>query len=214
MNNKKRIITFICLIYILLSSLLGCKQTPSASEVALGYYNLLIKQDSSNVISLGMSPQTAHIVISNLHTTLRNQIENQLSMNQLITLTDEQITTIENAYLSTLHQLNATAHSKRIGLNAYNVTLSSPSINFDEINQNAANKALKQVSILDYPNETTYLSNLTETYISYLIEGYTHAIPASHSSEASFIFTKQHGLWLPKNQEDFVSRVCNLVNFQ
>ena len=211
MKHSKNSFSFYLFILILLLLSVGCCKQASATDVALSYYDLLIKQDSTQVTSLGMTQETAETILNNIHQTLRTQIKENLLPNNPIAITDEQITSIEDAYFKTLQKLNATATSKKKN-KSYIVTLSSSYIDFNAINQSATDLALKEVDILKYSNQNTYLTDLTTAYISHLLEGYHNATPSQTTHEAEFVFTKQNGIWLPEDYQTFVNQIYSLIS--
>lgn len=190
---------------------IGCHHTPNASEMSLGYYNLIIKQDPSVMISFGMPEDTAATIIVQIHETLKTEIKEELSMAEHLTIDDTQIESIESAYLSALQKLNATATAKKSG-KAYTITLSTTYMDFTQIDEEATALALKEVDISHYTDEKAYLSDLTTAYIHHLTLLYDSSEPTEETNQADFTFIKQNGLWLPEDNETFITTLCNLVN--
>lgn len=179
--------------------------------MSLSYYNLIIKQNPSEMISFGMTEDTANTIINHIHETLKAKIKEDLSMAERITIDDTQIEAISSAYLSTLQQLNATSSATKNGKN-YIVTLSTTYIDFTQIDENAIQLALKEIDLSHYTDEKMYLSDLTTSYINHLIKLYESATPSKETNQASFTFTKQNGLWLPEDNETFITTICSLVS--
>lgn len=214
MNTIKKLISFTMLIPLSFILLTGCHlSSPSASEVAQGYYSLLIKQDPSPMLSLEiMNEETVYELLSNTSQNLKAQIATGLSMEGRITLSNEQIDTIEKAYFDLLSRLECTITSQK-KRDQYIVTISSQCIDFSSITEEATQLALNDVNISKYAHHTDYLSHLSQAYIPHLVQGYAQATPLDITQEASFTFTKQHGLWLPSDYEAFLSGLCNLIEY-
>ncbi len=211
-TTLKKLTFSIMLISIFLIPLTSLQlSSPSATDVALSYYTLLFKQDASQIISFNiMDEEMSQTFLNNLDTNLQTQIATELSMENRITPSKEQITSIKQAYLLLLSQLNCTATSKKED-NCYIVTLSSNCIDFNALSKQATTKALGEVNISNYKEHTTYLQDLLNAYVPYLLEVYHNAHPLEATQEAEFIFTKQNGLWLPEDYEAFLSTLCQLI---
>lgn len=201
------------LLFTTLIFCIGCHHAPTASEMSLGYYNLIIKQDPSEMIFFGMPEDTAFTVISQIHESLKTEIKEELSMSERLTIDDSQIDSIASAYLSALQKLSAWATAKKNG-KVYTITLSTTYIDFTQIDQDAIELALKEIDLSHYTDEKAYLSDLTTAYISHLTALYESSEPTSETNQADFTFTKQNGLWLPEDNETFITTLCNLVNKQ
>lgn len=214
LHTSKKTIYFIMLIPLCLILLTLCLfSSPSASEVALSYYSLFIKQDASPVISSKiMDKETAHLVLDNVKEHFRNQIINDLSIEGRITLSSDQLNQIETAYFELLSQLECSATSTKNG-NRYIVTLHSTCIDFDAISDQATQYALSEINISHYGQHADYLSDLVNAYTSYLVKSYENTKPLQVTQEAQFTFTKQHGLWLPENYEAFTNVLTDLIYF-
>lgn len=188
----------------------SCHKPPSPSWTALHYYELIVKQNTSDITSLGLSTETAHTILSHIKENLHTQISQKLSMNGRIQINSNRIAELEEAYLASLQKLHATA-SEQKEETYYLVTLSTSYIDYAAIDQWAIHEALTEVNISHFSDETLYLTTLTDAYISYLLIGYQNAEPASSYHEATFIFTLQNGLWLPNDYNTFVTTLCDLI---
>lgn len=197
-------------IIICLFLFVACQKSPSASTVALSYYDLIIHQNTSSIVSLGMPNGTAETITSAIHDNLHHQIEENLSMNNLLTPDTDQINEIEASYLTALSKLNATA-TETPKDNSVWVTLSTPYIDTKAIDSTATHSALHEVDISQFTDQSLYLQALTNAYVPNLIKGYEEAKPSEKHHEAAFEFTYQNGMWLPADYEAFVSSLCNLV---
>ncbi len=191
--------------------LTACQKTPSASHTALNYYELIIKQNTSDIVSLGMPAETAQAITSHIKENLHMQITEKLCMNERITIDNIKIKQVEEAYLTSLQKLQATASEKKEDKH-YLVTLSTSYIDYDAIDEEAIEAALKEVDISEFTDELLYLSTLTDAYISHLISGYHNAVPSQTYTETTFTFTSQNGLWLPSEYYTFVTQLCNLIS--
>lgn len=202
------------LITIFFIPFIGCQfSSPPASEVALSYYKLLIHQDASQIISLNiMDEEMSQLVIDNVNENLRQQILSDLSVENRITLSDDQIYSIQEAYLALLKQLDCHAISSPNG-NTQIVTLTSSCVDFNTLTNNATQLALNQVNISDYRQHADYLSDLIHAYIIHLIKGYETAKPLEITQETHFVFTKKNGLWLPEDYEAFTKELCMLIDY-
>lgn len=209
LHKAKNTLSFILILGLLL--LTACQKTPSASHTALHYYELIIKQNTSDIISLGMPTKTAETITSQIKENLHTQIKEKLSMNGRITIENSKITQIEEAYIASLQKLQATASEKKENKH-YLVTLSTSYIDYAAIDEEAIEAALKEVDISAFKDEVLYLTTLADAYISHLISGYQNAVPSTEYNESTFIFTSQNGLWLPKDYDTFVTELCNLVS--
>lgn len=206
MKSLKKIgILIICLFLVT-----SCQDSPSASHVALNYYDLIVHQNTSPIISLGMPKETADTIVATIHLNLHQQIKERLSMNQLISVDEEKITQVEEAYFAALAKLTATAEERQKGSRMY-VTLSTPYIDTAAVDAAATQSALQEVDITDFTDQTLYLTELTNAYIPHLIEGYETCPVSSDYHEATFEFMLQNGIWLPLDYEAFVSSLCSLV---
>lgn len=208
-HNKKYTLHFVFILGLLLLS--ACQKSPSASNIALNYYDLIIKQNSSAIVSLGMSNETAEAIISQIKENLHTQISEKLSMDGRISVDNSKVTQIAEAYLASLQKLQVAASAQKEG-NHYLVTLSTSHIDYTAIDKKATDAALKEVDISQFTDEVLYLSTLTDAYISYLITGYQSAEPSTTHNESTFVFTSQNGLWLPSDYDSFVTELCNLVS--
>lgn len=191
--------------------LTACQKPSSASQIALCYYNLIIKQNTSDIVSLGIPIKTAEAISSHIKENLHTQITEKLCMNQRITIDDDRITQVEEAYLTSLQKLSAVASEQKEGKN-YLVTLSTTYIDYTAIDETAIDEALKEIDISQFTDEVLYLSTLTEAYISHLITGYQNAEPSTSYSKETFKFTSQNGLYLPEDYDRFVTELCKLVS--
>ena len=210
MKNKIRYVLSAIVISIFLTFFTSCSKGPTPSEVALSYYDLIIKQDSQKVEALGMPSETAHSIISKLKQNLSEQIADSLSIASPNQVSKEQLERIQTAYFDALHKLNATASFVQSGASS-EVTLSTTCLDFKTLNEWATDHALEQVDILNYIDKDLYITDLTSAYIDYLIQAYEDAIPETSTNEATFTFTKQNGLWLPEDYEAFASKLCELI---
>lgn len=209
LHKKKNTLSLIFILGILL--LPACQKSPAASHVALNYYELIIKQNASDIISLGISDETAKAVASDIKENLHTQISKKLGMNGRISINNSKITQVEDAYLASLQKLHATASDQKES-DHYLVTLSTSYIDYAAIDENATYEALKEVDIRQFSDEVLYLSTLTDVYISHLISGYQNAEPSETYNESTFTFTLQNGLWIPDDYDAFTKEVCNLVS--
>ena len=205
-----RYFTSVIVISILLTFFTSCNKSPSPSEVALSYYNLIIKQDSQAIEALGMPSETATSMISELKENLTGQIADNLSIASSNQVSKEQLESIQAAYFNALHKLNATATFVQSG-HSCEVTLSTTCLDFKALDEWATDHALAQVDILNYIDKDLYLTDLTSAYIDYLVESYENATPETTKNEATFTFTKQNGLWLPEDYESFITKLCELI---
>lgn len=209
LNKKKYTLYFVFILGLLLLS--ACQKAPSASNIALNYYDLIIKQNSSAIVSLGMSTETAETIISQIKENLRTQISEKLSMDGRVGVDNSKVTQIADAYLASLQKLQVSASTQKED-NHYLVTLSTSHIDYTAIDKQATDAALKEVAISQFTDEVLYLSTLTNAYISHLITGYQNAEPSATYNESTFVFTSQNGLWLPSDYDFFVTELCNLVS--
>ena len=211
MKNKIRfVLSAIVISIFLLTFFANCSKTPAPSEIALSYYDLIIKQDSQGLEALGMPSETAASIIAELKENLTGQITNSLSIDSPTQVSKEQLESIQAAYFNALHKLNATATFVQSG-HCCEVTLSTTCLDFKALNEWATDHALAQVDILNYIDKDLYLTDLTSTYIDYLVEAYENATPEASTNEATFTFTKRNGLWLPEDYEAFASKLCDLI---
>ena len=208
-HKKNNIYSFMLILGLIF--LTACQKSPSASQIALSYYDLIIKQNTSDIISLGMPNDTAEAITSHIKENLHTQIAEKLCMNQRITIDDRKITQLEEAYLTSLQKLSRTASHQKEGEN-YLVTLSTTYIDYAAIDEIATEAALKEIDISQFTDEVLYLSDLTDAYISHLITGYQNAEPSTLSNTETFTFTSQNGLWLPADYDSFVAGICELVS--
>ena len=208
-HKKKYILSFLFILGLLFFT--ACQKSPSASSIALNYYDLIIKQNTSDIISLGMPAETAEAITSHIKENLQTQISEKLCMNGRITIDQHKILQVQEAYLASLQKLQATASDQKEG-DHYLVTLSTSYIDYAAIDEQATSAALKEVDISQFTDEVLYLTTLTDAYISYLIAGYQNATPSQTFNESTFIFTSQNGLWLPSDYDAFVAELCNLVS--
>lgn len=208
-RKKKSIHRFMLILGLIF--LTACQKSPSASQIALSYYDLIIKQNTSDIISLGMPNDTAKAITSHIKENLHTQITEELCMNQRITIDESKITQVEEAYLTSLQKLSRTATNQKEGEN-YLVTLSTTYIDYAAIDEVATEEALKEIDISHFTDEVLYLSTLTDAYISHLITGYQNAEPSILYNEETFTFTSQNGLWLPEDYDSFVTELCELVS--
>lgn len=208
-HTKKNTLSFIFILGLLL--LTACQKSPSASSVALNYYELIIKQNASGIISLGMPDETAKAITSQIRENLNTQISEKLGMNGRISIDNSKINQVAEAYLTSLQKLHATATDRKKG-DYYLVTLSTSYIDYAAIDEKATQQALKEVDIRQFSDEVLYLTTLTDAYISHLITGYQNAEPSETYNESTFMFTSQNGLWLPSDYDTFTSELCNLVS--
>lgn len=192
--------------------LTSCYHAPTSSEVALAYYNLIIKQDSTMLLSYGMSQETADTVLSNLHQNLKTEINEKLSLKHRITIEPTQVAAVENAYLSALHQLSPQITSQKTEKN-YLVKVSTTCIDFNKLDQEAIACALEDVDVSNYIDDTLYLSDLSNAYIKHLIKTYNNALPCDTPQEAEFTFINQKGLWVPEDYTVFFDTLCKLVQY-
>ena len=191
--------------------LTACQKSPSASHIALNYYELIIKQNTSDIVSLGMPNETAESITSHIKENLHTQITEKLCMDGRITVDNNKIMQVEEAYLASLQKLQATTSEKKEG-NHYLVTLSTSYIDYAAIDEQAISSALSEVDISEFTDEILYLSTLTDAYISHLVFGYQNATPSEAYNESTFTFISQNGLWLPNDYDTFVTKLCNLVS--
>ena len=211
LKNKLHSLLLWIISTILLVTLTSCNQHPSPSDVALSYYELLIKQNSSQMEALGMSKETADSITANIKENLTTQITQNLSSEAIPNLPEDQLLQLQTAYFKALSKLSATAtHTK--GNKMCEVTLSTPCIDFTQLNEKATNLALNEVNISEYNDKDLYLSHLTTAYIKYLTEAYENAAPEEISNTATFTFTKQNGIWLPKDYDSFATELCSLIS--
>ena len=209
LHKKKNTLGLIFILGVLL--LPACQKSPSASHVALTYYELIIKQNTSDIISLGISDETAKAIATDIKENLHTQISEKLDMNGRISIANSKITQVEEAYLASLQKLHATASDQKED-DCSLVTLSTSYIDYAAIDEAATLEALNEVDIRQFSDQALYLSTLTDVYISYLVSGYQNAEPSKTYNESTFTFTLQNGLWLPDDYDAFTTELCNLVS--
>lgn len=210
MNSKKLFFQTFCLLILSAVLFTGCFGRHSAADTALGYYDLILKQDASKLISIGMSSESASKILTDMHTALKTQIKKNLSMANRVEILDSQVDTVVAAYLSALQTLDASIISHPNG-NSCEITLSTSYIDFSEIDTSASTLALKEVDHALYPDESQYLKHLVNAYLSHLIEGYQTATASKEQQTATFTFIKQDGLWLPEDYAHFTSTLCQMA---
>lgn len=208
-HKKKSTLSLIFILGLLL--LPGCQKSPSASSIALNYYELIIKQNTSDIVSLGMPDETAKAIAAHIKENLHTQISEKLGMDGRISIDNSKITQVEDAYLTSLQKLHATVTDQKEG-DYYLVTLSTSYIDYAAIDEKATHEALKEVDIRQFSDDVLYLTTLTDAYISHLITGYQNAEPSETYNESTFTFTSQNGLWLPSDYDTFTAELCNLVS--
>lgn len=210
LKNKPHSLLLWSISSVLLITLTSCNQHPSPSKVALSYYELLIKQNSSQMEALGMSKETADSITTNIEENLTAQITQNLSSDAIPNIPEDQLLQLQTAYFKALSKLSATAtHTK--GNKMCEVTVSTSCIDFAQLNKKATELALKEVNISEYNDKDLYLSQLTTAYITYLSEAYENATPEETSNTATFTFKKQNGIWLPEDYNAFATELCGLI---
>lgn len=203
---------FLSLILCLLL-LCSCRPEPSASDVALGYYHLITRQDASSLIALGMPEATADHILSEMQTSLAAQIHEQLTLDGQVIVSEEDTLAVLNAYCRSLHRLSPHI-TDEAATSGRTVRLTTHYIDAPAIDEAAISKALDVTNRADYASEEAYLTQLTRTYITALIKGFEEAIPSQTQLTQVYPFTLQDGLYLPQDYEAFTTGIFLLVTHQ
>ena len=215
-SRKKLGIKMTICLFLLTLLLCSCgnESTRSAAgQVALDYYELIAHQDPSPLIALGMPEDTASSILESMKTSLLSQVQNQLSMDGKVAIEEETATEIVDVYIDSLQKLSATSEKKQTE-KGYIVTLTTNYIDYPAIDRAAIDAALTEIDISTYNDQTEYLSELTTSYISHLLEGYKKAAPSTQTVSHDFLFTNQNGLYLPENYSDFTTSLFLMLTHQ
>lgn len=205
-------------IYLFLLTLILCScgnesSRSAADQVALDYYALMAHQNPDPLIALGMSEDTANNILDSMKTSLLSQVQTQLSMDGKVTIKEKTAHEIVEVYIASLQKLSATATKKQTE-EGYIVTLTTNYIDYPTIDQAAIDAALTEIDISTYNDQAEYLSELTTSYITHLLEGYKNATPSTQTVSHDFLFTKQSGLYLPENYSDFTTSLFLMLTHQ
>lgn len=201
------------LLTLLLCSCGNASKHSAADQVALGYYELMAHQNSSPLITLGMPEDTASCILESMKTSLFSQVQTQLSMDGKVTIEEKTANEIVEVYIASLQKLSATATKKQTE-KGYIVTLTTNYIDYPAIDRAAIDAALTEIDISTYSDQAEYLSELTTSYITHLLEGYKKATPSTETVSHDFLFTKQSGLYLPENYSNFTTSLFLMLTHQ
>ena len=209
--NKRLLLTPIILILVTIS-LVGCSSPIAANFIALDFYELIIKQNDKPIIDVGLSEEVAKTTTTHITTTLKQNIQSALTTEDGVMIAEIQLKSLTDAYLSALHQLNATAivtsaeNSKRC-----TVELSTSYLDHKAIDDAAVKTALQAIDISTYKDEKLYLQDLTNTYIDELIKGYKSSSPSMDVHTQSFEFKLENKIWVPVDYAHFLSSICTMI---
>lgn len=201
---------------LLLSLIIFIRFVPSPVSpdlMALRFYELIIKQNSTPLIEAGVSEEIVQKTLSHITTTLNQNIKTSLTFNQDTLINNIQLQNLTTAYLSALNQLSATtcivSHetSKQCS-----IRLSTNYLDHKAIDDRAIKKALKSIDINCYEDESLYFQDLTSLYIEELIKGYQSSKPSSAVNTRVFTFKLQNQLWLPIDYPHFLSSICTMIS--
>lgn len=203
------------LILFLLSSLLlvGCDSPKNANLVAIDFYDLIVKQTTNpSLIEVGFPEEVGKTTIDHIKTTLEKNIQSALTTDDGIAITDAQLQSLTDAYLSAIHRLKATARVISYeNSKSCTVELSTSYLNYKAIDENAVKVALETINISTYKDEKLYLQDLMNIYIDELIKGYQIATPSTDFHTQTFEFKLENKVWIPVDYTHFLSSICTMI---
>ena len=201
------------IIFLLVTILLvGCTSPIAANLIALDFYDLIVKQNDEPIIEVGLSEEMAKTTTAHITTKLKQNIQSALTTADGIMINETQLEALTDAYLSALHQLNATAIvTSSENPKQCTVELSTSYLDHKTIDATAVEAALKVIDIKNYKDEKLYLQELTNTYIDELIKGYKAAKPSTDVHTQSFVFKLENQIWVPVDYTHFLSSICTMI---
>ena len=212
MKYNKRLLLTPLILLLATVLLVGCSSPIAANFIALDFYELIVKQNDKPIIEVGLSEEVAKTTTTHITTTLKQNIQSALTTEDGVMIDETQLKDLTEAYLSALHQLNATAivtsseNSKKC-----TVKLSTSYLDHKAIDDVAVKTALKTIDISTYKDENLYLQDLTNTYIDELIKGYKSSSPSTDVHTQSFEFKLENKIWIPVDYAHFLSSICTMI---
>lgn len=210
-HNRFLLIPIIFLLSLLL--LEGCDSPRDANFVALDFYELIVKQTvTPSFVEIGFPEELVNTTINHIKTTLQQNIQSALTTDDGFTISESQLQDLTEAYLTALHQLNATTriishqNSKRC-----TVELSTSYLDYKAIDEQAVKIALETINIRTYTKESLYLQDLMTVYIDELIKGYKTATPSTDFHTQNFEFRLENKVWVPVDYAHFLSSICTMI---
>lgn len=189
------ILTMLLCIGVLLTAT-GCGEKTTPKESAQFFFDLMIKQDTTNIDKFGMTEESVKDLLKTEKDTTKTQTRGNFTKAGL-TISDEKLDAIVDAQYNALKLLTATVDVTSESGDKATLVIKNTYIDFTALDEKAANDAVETVKALGLTDQKEALDKLTAQYIENLLAALKSATPSTDMNEATYEFKEDSGEWVP-----------------
>lgn len=213
MKLSKKIISILtmllCIGVLLTATGCGAKTTPA--ESAQYFFELTIKQDTTNVDKFGMTEDEAKTLLKTETDATKTQTKSNFTKSGL-TISDEKLDAIVAAQYKALKSLTVTTEATSESGKQATVVIKNTYIDFTAIDEKAATDAVESVKALGLTDQKEAMDKLTAQYIENLLAALNSATPSTDMNEATYEFKEESGEWIPSmDSTEFGKQLATLA---
>ena len=200
MRKHLSIFLLLCIISIFLTA---CStEQNNAAEAVLSIYNLYIKEETSDVLKLGITEELALYTLSNHNDSLIQNLQDTINSAGL-TVEDATIEEIIVARKSALKTMLATCEITSVKDKTATVKLKTSYFDEATLTKQATEDAIKKAKASDASSEETLLELATKYYTQNLIDSYLAVTPSDEMKELEVNCVLSRNIWVPKDMASF-----------
>ncbi len=210
---RKHLSTF--LLFSIVSIFLTACSTEqnNAAEAVLSIYNLYIKEETSDVLKLGITEEHALHTLSNHNDTLIKNLQDTMTSAGL-TVEDATIEEIILARKSALKAMLATCEITSIENEKTTVKLKTSYFDEATLNQKATEDAIKKAKKSDASSQKKLLELATKYYTQNLIDAYLAVTPSEEMKELEINCVLSGNTWIPEDMTSFGTELGLIISGQ
>ncbi len=195
---------------VLLSLVLfcGCQKGPDASEVAEALCQLYVHANTA--VSAVLPDWDVEAIKNTLKEDLQKQLKANLEAVGADKLDENSLKAVTDAMLEARKRIPVEVELLESGKDEALVKITVGALDLSAIDAEAAQTALKAIEGMD-KESSDYVSRFVESYLEALQEGFETAEASTGSNSFEVRFTKQNGLWLPEDLNDFVACLGQMI---
>ena len=198
----------ILVLLLSLALLCGCQKGPDAAQMGEALCQLYVHADTA--VSAMLPDWDTEAIKNTLHKDLYQQLKENLEAVGADGLDESSLRAVTDAMLEARKRIPVEVELLESDKEEALVKITVGALDLSAIDAKAAQAALEAIAGMDPENES-YVSEFVESYLEALQEGFETAETDGESSSLEVRFTKQKGLWLPEDLNDFVARLGQMI---
>lgn len=185
----------------------------NAAEAVLSIYNLYIKEETSDVLKLGITEERVLHTLSNHNDTLIQNLQSTMNSAGLM-VEDATIEQIILARKSALKTMLATCEITSIEDKKTIVKLKTSYFDEATLNKKAADDAIKKAKKSDASSQKKLLELATKYYTQNLIDAYLAVTPSEEMKELEVNCVLSGNTWFPEDMTSFGTELGLIISGQ